>query len=248
MKRKLVSLLLCVAMVATLAAGCGSGSGDSKDSSKEDSKKTEEKKDEGTKEVSTDTVFGKALAQVNEDLAPLPEKDTGKKLAAIESTLTNSFWVTMQEGYEDTAEEYGVSIDAVSYTHLSEAMLIDLDGDGEEELFTMLPFHGDTIRIYKKCGNAYAAVYEYPEKLEFLHAISGGNISGEPTVVVGHRKGERRLLAFRSDKKGGYTAECLDEHTGAANLLHYTDGSKEMLLATNREIDEIAMYTLQEKE
>ena len=118
----------------------------------------------------------------------------------------------------------------------SEAMLIDLDGDGEEELFTMLPFHGDTIRIYKKCGNAYAAVYEYPEKLEFLHAISGGNISGEPTVVVGHRKGERRLLAFRSDKKGGYTAECLDEHTGAANLLHYTDGSKEMLLATNREI------------
>ena len=111
MKRKLVSLLLCVAMVATLAAGCGSGSGDSKDSSKEDSKKTEEKKDEGTKEVSTDTVFGKALAQVNEDLAPLPEKDTGKKLAAIESTLTNSFWVTMQEGYEDTAEEYGVSID-----------------------------------------------------------------------------------------------------------------------------------------
>ena len=111
MKRKLVSLLLCVAMVATLAAGCGSGSGDSKDSSKEDSKKTEEKKDEGTKEVSTDTVFGKALAQVNEDLAPLPEKDTGKKLAAIESTLTNSFWVTMQEGYEDTAE-------AVSYTHL----------------------------------------------------------------------------------------------------------------------------------
>lgn len=51
------------------------------------------------------------MRQVNEDLAPLPEKDTGKKLAAIESTLTNSFWVTMQEGYEDTAEEYGVSID-----------------------------------------------------------------------------------------------------------------------------------------
>jgi len=139
-------------------------------------------------------------------------------------------------------------IEQLSDEAASDAMLIDLDGDGEEELFTMLPFHGDTIRIYKKCGNAYAAVYEYPEKLEFLHAISGGNISGEPTVVVGHRKGERRLLAFRSDKKGGYTAECLDEHTGAANLLHYTDGSKEMLLATNREIDEIAMYTLQEKE
>ena len=51
------------------------------------------------------------MAQVDEDLAPLPEKDTGKKLAAIESTLSNSFWTVMQEGYEDTAKEYGVTID-----------------------------------------------------------------------------------------------------------------------------------------
>ena len=33
------------------------------------------------------------------------------KLAAIESTLSNSFWVTMQEGYKDAAKDYGVSID-----------------------------------------------------------------------------------------------------------------------------------------
>ncbi|RGU94272.1 hypothetical protein DWW31_06685 [Clostridium sp. AF15-17LB] len=106
MKKKVVSMLLCMAMVATMAVGCSSGG--AKDEGK-DTAKTEEKKE--TDEVSADTVFGKALAQVNEDLAPLPEKDTGKKLAAIESTLTNSFWVTMQEGYEDTAEEYGVTID-----------------------------------------------------------------------------------------------------------------------------------------
>ena len=93
MKRKVVSMLLCIAMVASMAAGCSSGG--AKDDGK-DTAKTEEK--EETEEVSADTVFGKALAQVNEDLAPLPAKDTGKKLAAIESTLTNSFWVTMQEG------------------------------------------------------------------------------------------------------------------------------------------------------
>ena len=106
MKKKVVSILLCMAMVAMMAVGCSSGGakGDGKDTAK-----TEEKKE--IDEVSADTVFGKALAQVNEDLAPLPEKDTGKKLAAIESTLTNSFWVTMQEGYEDAAEEYGVTID-----------------------------------------------------------------------------------------------------------------------------------------
>ena len=70
-------MLLCMAMVATMAVGCSSGG--AKDDGK-DTAKTEEKKE--TDEVSADTVFGKALAQVNEDLAPLPEKDTGKKLAA----------------------------------------------------------------------------------------------------------------------------------------------------------------------
>lgn len=109
MKRKVMSVLLCVAMTATLAVGCGSSKSE-ESAEKKETTATEEKKDDRG-EVAADTVFGKAMAQVNEELAPLPEKDTGKKLAAIESTLSNSFWVTMQEGYEDAAEEYGVSID-----------------------------------------------------------------------------------------------------------------------------------------
>lgn len=108
MKKKLVSVLLCLAMVATMAVGCG-GSGEEENT---EGAATEEKSsEEETEAVSEDTLFGQALAQVDEDLAPLPEKGTGKKLAAIESTLSNSFWVTMQEGYEDAAEEYGVTID-----------------------------------------------------------------------------------------------------------------------------------------
>ena len=43
-------------------------------------------------------------------------------------------------------------IEQLSDEAASDAMLIDLDGDGEEELFTMLPFHGDTIRILKNAG------------------------------------------------------------------------------------------------
>ena len=108
MKKKLISVLLCFAMVATMAVGCG-GSGEEENT--EGAATEEESSEEETEAVSEDTLFGQALAQVDEDLAPLPEKGTGKKLAAIESTLSNSFWVTMQEGYEDAAEEYGVTID-----------------------------------------------------------------------------------------------------------------------------------------
>lgn len=106
MKKRMVSVLLCAAMVASMAAGCGSSEEDTK---KEDTKQETEKTDSSSSEP--ETVFEKALAQVDEDMAPLPKKDSGASLAAIESTLSNSFWVTMQEGYEDAAKEYGVSID-----------------------------------------------------------------------------------------------------------------------------------------
>lgn len=106
MKRKIVSVLLCMVMVMAMASGCAGGT-EQKESKTEAKGQEEEQKGEPAEE----TVFTKALAQVDEDLAPLPEKGTGKKLAAIESTLSNSFWVTMQEGYEEAAEEYGVTID-----------------------------------------------------------------------------------------------------------------------------------------
>lgn len=114
MKKRFLSVLLCAMMIGVMTAGCGS-SPDEEDSrgdtAKEDTDAEDKDVDDSDDVRAADTVFTKALAQVDEELAPLPEKDTGKKLAAIESTLSNSFWVTMQEGYEDVAKEYGVSID-----------------------------------------------------------------------------------------------------------------------------------------
>ncbi|SCH41019.1 Uncharacterised protein [uncultured Clostridium sp.] len=129
----------------------------------------------------------------------------------------------------------------------SDAVLVDLDGCGEEELFVMSPFHGDTASIYKKHWGRYEKIYEYPEKAEFLHALYGGDIGGIPTVVVGHRKGARRLLAFRSDKMGSYKVQVLDQDTGAANVLHYKKNGMDIMIAANRETDEIAMYEFEEE-
>mgnify|MGYP002534275283 FL=1 len=125
----------------------------------------------------------------------------------------------------------------------SDAVMVDFDGDGEKELLTLSPFHGDTLRIYKKSGSGYAPVFEYAKKIEFAHAICGCTICGRNMAIIGYRKGERELLAVYY-LNGEYVVEVLDRDVGPANVLHSVVDGKDILLSANREINEIAYYTV----
>lgn len=128
----------------------------------------------------------------------------------------------------------------------SDGTMIDLDGDGKMELLTLSPFHGDEISIYKITNGKWEKIYQYPEKAEFLHAIWSGEMGGKQTVIVGHRKGARRLMAFTWDEeKQSYVFKTLDDDCGPANVYGYKDYYKDVLIAANRETNEIAMYTFQ---
>lgn len=127
----------------------------------------------------------------------------------------------------------------------SDAVMVDFDGDGAKELLTISPFHGDSVFIYKKYGEVYEKVYTYPQSAEFSHAIFGGEICGMQAAVIGHRKGERNLILFYYDQeKKIYTTQILDTQAGAANVYKYDVNGEERILATNREINEIAIYTI----
>ena len=129
----------------------------------------------------------------------------------------------------------------------SDAVLMDLDGDGKKELIVIAPFHGEQILIYKEEGDPFEKVYECEEPLEFAHAICGGIIGGRPAVVIGHRKGKRNLYLFFWDaKKKKFVHEVIDEDCGSANVIHFKREGKDFLVATNREINEIAMYQIGE--
>lgn len=127
----------------------------------------------------------------------------------------------------------------------SDALLLDLDQDGEKELVMISPFHGNSVLIYKKVDGEYQKVYDY-SSAEFAHAIYGGTLLGEPAVIIGHRKGTRSLLLFTYDRsREDYQVKVLDEDCGPANVLKYECFGQERLIATNREIDEVAMYTFE---
>lgn len=167
--------------------------------------------------------------------------DSSGAMSSIVSTDNGVF-----RFYPLTEEGGAWCVDELTTDAASDGLLIDLDCDGVEELCTIAPFHGDTINIYRKIDGRYTLVYTYPEKLEFLHAIFGGMICGKPTWILGHRKGDRLLLAFTYENGKGYVAQELDHGCGAANVLHYVYSGKDILIAANREIDEIARYELTE--
>ncbi len=128
----------------------------------------------------------------------------------------------------------------------SDAVLYDFDGDGEKELAMITPFHGDTVRFYKKENGAFKMQYAH-ENVEFLHSMFGGEMCGKPVFVTGHRKAARDLMMFRFDKEQGqYVMEYIDRDCGSANVFHYVKDGKDMLVSTNREIDEVALYTITE--
>lgn len=128
----------------------------------------------------------------------------------------------------------------------SDAVLVDFDEDGKKELATISPFHGEKITIYKETDGKYQPVYYCKEALEFSHAIYGGVLCGRPTLVIGHREGKKNIIAFTYQKDTKtYQTEIIDENCGAANVFHYMKNGKDILIVTNREINQVAMYTLE---
>jgi len=130
----------------------------------------------------------------------------------------------------------------------SDALLLDLDGDGREELCTLSPFHGERVSVYHESGNGYSPVWTFGEDAPFSHAICGGIIAGVPTFVTGHRAGKKNLMAIRYDRAAAeYTVTVLDEGRGPANVMHFvSEDGTDILIAANRETDEVAMYEITE--
>ena len=67
---------------------------------------------------------------------------------------------------------------------------------------------------------------------------------GKPTWCVGWRKGTKDTIAITWDGRT-YATEYIDRDTGCANLMHFVNAEgKDVLVGTNREIDEVALYTI----
>ena len=149
----ITSLLLC----AVLAVGCGT---EKAPEATGNSQKTP---------VSTieNALLRDAEAKMLEALAPLPKMGNGEKIGAVAFSMTNPFWVTVEEGYKDAAKEYGVTVDVV-------AAQKEADETGQAEAFNTL---------LAKDYNAFAISAMTPFNL--VPSVANANKKGLKVVAVG---------------------------------------------------------------
>lgn len=202
---------------------------------------------------------GKVWAcRLPQDLLGLP-KDYRLPLEVIREPLLKNHGYSRDSGTGIVTSEEGVfrftppafpgedwTVEQMLDEPTSDALLLDFDGDGKKELLTLSPFHGDTLKVFKKAERGYEKVFEYEKKLAFAHAICGAELNGKPFSVIGYRKGERDLLAVRY-ADGAYRVELLDRDVGPANALSFQLNGKTCILSANREINEVAYYTVLEE-
>jgi len=124
---------------------------------------------------------------------------------------------------------------------VSDMALCDIDGDGEEELAVIEPFHGCKFRIYKKNAAGWKRVFEHPETCEFYHVIWGGTLNGTPAFIAGGRRGTRSLSVITCSG-GEYRVQTLDSGQGPSNVhvMHRAEG--DVIIAANMEVGEVAAY------
>ena len=111
MNRKFKLMALMVLLVGIGLSGCSNNEKVDNDTSNEDTAVTEEviesneeaadkEKDKNSEITDSDDESGESFFKKAEDdlmkaLAPLPEGSSDGKIGAIESTLSNPFWITM---------------------------------------------------------------------------------------------------------------------------------------------------------
>lgn len=127
---------------------------------------------------------------------------------------------------------------------IGEIAVIDIDGDGEDEIMTIEPFHGTNIYIYKKLEGHYQRVYEYANEIDFAHTLVGGYLRGVPTFLAGVRRKDAELFAVNW-QDGAFVTTLIDKGVGPANLCLINEEDRDIIVAANHTANEAAIYLVE---
>ncbi|MGM9521174.1 MAG: hypothetical protein ACI3VB_01685 [Oscillospiraceae bacterium] len=127
---------------------------------------------------------------------------------------------------------------------ISDIAVQDIDGDGQEELAILLPFHGDQCKVLHRAETGYREIYSSPEKNDFYHAITGAVLNGQKVFVGGARKGVMDLFILAFDQASdSVTLRQVDTGVGPSNVAVLNLPGEDLILSANRMIAQAAVYS-----
>lgn len=128
---------------------------------------------------------------------------------------------------------------------ISDVAVYDVDGDGEDEIITIAPFHGNEFKVMKKVQDEYQEVYAYPNEMDFAHAVWAGDIRGRATIIGGIRRMDCELFYVQYNKSTGeYETTMIEEGVGTANVSIVHEAKRDIIIAANHTKNEAALYII----
>lgn len=128
---------------------------------------------------------------------------------------------------------------------IGEVALSDINGDGQEELMTIEPFHGNVIKVYKMVDGQYVEDYQYPNEIDFAHTLVGKSIAGKPSFVAGVRRLDAELFILQY-QNGQYEVTYVEKGQGPSNVDVVNGKDSDYIIAANHTGNEAAIYKISE--
>lgn len=123
---------------------------------------------------------------------------------------------------------------------VSEFSFFDLDNDGEDELVTIEPFHGNSLNIYKKNSGNWQSVYSSP--LSFGHGLGVGKFQDQSIVVVGNRRDSGDLEMHKIHALNKTEKLIIESNVGATQTKVVRYKGSDYILSSNQTRNEVALY------
>ena len=111
MKKRIIALLLVLALVTVSGVGCGQTQSETPGEAPEVESANTEGSVEQKEELQVNPKVKEAEKVLMSQLEPLPELKKDVKIGALVISLTNPFWVGMKEAYEAAAAELGITVE-----------------------------------------------------------------------------------------------------------------------------------------
>jgi hypothetical protein len=126
---------------------------------------------------------------------------------------------------------------------IGEAAWCDLDSDGEDELMTIEPFHGNSMKIYKLIDRKYTTIYTYPYEVDFAHTLLGTTLCGVPSFVGGVRSKDAELFYIQW-ANGKCQETIIEKGVGPVNVAVINLKDCDLIVSANHTANEAAVYTV----